>query len=154
MLNAAFLSVKSVDFFGISHAADLYVLFRMVYFKFSRYNVSISSQPKLCCYTINEKSNERLEKENILQYVWQDAVTLRRHLGLGSTRRKKFLAVKVGYYPNSTSYFHQPRLILLSGDVELNPGMVDRQSEGNIKNIKIAHLNTRSLKNRAHYIQI
>ena len=32
--------------------------------------------------------------------------------------------------------------------------MVGRQNESNPKNIKIAHLNTRSLKNRAHYIQI
>ena len=36
----------------------------------------------------------------------------------------------------------------------MNPGMVGRQEKGNIKNIKIAHLNTRSLKNRAHYIQV
>ena len=60
----------------------------------------------------------------------------------------------MGYYPNSTSYFHQPRLILLSGNVKLNPEIVDRQGECNIKNIKIAHLNIRSLKNRARCIQI
>ena len=59
----------------------------------------------------------------------------------------------MGYYPNSTIYFHQPRLILLSGNVKLNPEIVDRQSECNI-NIKIAHLNIRSLKNRARGIQI
>ena len=98
-------------------------------------NVTIISQHKLCCYKISEKPKERTQKENILQYVWQDAVTLRRHLEFGSTRRKKFLAARVCYYPNSTSYFHQPRLIILSGDVELNPGMVRRQSEGNIKHI-------------------
>ena len=32
--------------------------------------------------------------------------------------------------------------------------MVDRQGEGNMRSIKIAHLNVRSLKNRAHCIQI
>ena len=32
--------------------------------------------------------------------------------------------------------------------------MVHRQSEGNIRSIKIAHLSVRSLKNRAHCIQI
>ena len=54
-------------------------------------NVLISSQQKLCCYNINEKSKKRLEKESILQYIRQDAVTFRRHLGFGLTRRKKFL---------------------------------------------------------------
>ena len=43
----------------------------------------------------------------------------------------------MGYYPCSTSYFHQCRLIVVSGDVQLSP-----------------HLNIRSLKNGAHCIQI
>ena len=60
----------------------------------------------------------------------------------------------MGYYPNSTSYFHQPRLILLSRNVKLNPEIVGRQSECNIENIKIAHLNICSLKNRARCIQV
>ncbi len=118
------------------------------------FNVSITSQSKSCSYYFGEELKERSNRSNILQYVGQDAVTLGRHLGFGLSRRRKFFAARVGYYSNSINYFHQPRLILLSGDIELNPGMVGRQEKGNIKNIKIAHLNTRSLKNRAHYIQV
>ena len=75
-------------------------------------------------FTKNRKSNLKGK-----QYVWQDAVTFRRHLGFGLTRRNKFLAARVGYYPCSTSYFHKCRLIVLSGDVKLNPEMLDRQRE-------------------------
>ncbi len=126
------------------------------------FNVSITSQPKSCSYNFGEELKERSNRSNILQYVGlshkitTDAVTLGRHLGLGLSRRRKLLLPEwsLTYYSNSINYFHQPRLILLSGDIELNPGMVGRQEKGNIKNIKIAHLNTRSLKNRAHYIQV
>ena len=44
--------------------------------------------------------------------------------GFARPRRKKFFASRVLYYPNSTHYLHLPRLILLSGDVEPNPGMI------------------------------
>jgi hypothetical protein len=77
-----------------------------------------------------------------------------RHLGFTLPRRKKFFASRVLYYPNSTRCLNLSRLILLSGDVELNPGMVDQHKSGCIKNLKMAHLNIRSLKNRGHYIEV
>ena len=73
-----------------------------------------------------------------------------RKYGFGPPRRKKYFAARVSYYSNSSSYFQQSRLILLSGDVELNPWMIS-EVRGN-KNVKIGHLNIRSLKNREHYI--
>lgn len=76
------------------------------------------------------------------------------------TRRGKYFKSKTSYYPISASTFSIQRL-LLSGDIELNPGMPTnncnkssrprgrRETSGNIK---IAHLNIRSLKNREHLI--
>ena len=46
-------------------------------------------------------------------------------LGFHSSRRKKYFATRTNYYPNSSSGFQQSRLILLSGDVEENPGVVN-----------------------------
>ena len=47
------------------------------------------------------------------------------------------------------------RLILLSGDVEENPGMVNEtRANSTHVNVKIGHLNICSLKNREHYILI
>ena len=40
-------------------------------------------------------------------------------------------------------------LLYLSGDLELNPGPVNAKLQ---RNLKIAHLNARSIKNREHYI--
>ena len=78
-------------------------------------------------------------------------------LGFALWRRKKYFAARTNYYPNSSSGFQQSRLILLSGDVEENPGMVNEiranTTHGNV-NIKVGHLNIRSLKNREHYIPI
>ena len=73
--------------------------------------------------------------------------------GLARPRRKKFFASRVLYYPNSTRYLHLPRLIL-SGDVELNPGMTGQPKLHCLKNLKMAHLNIRSLRNRSHFIQV
>ena len=39
--------------------------------------------------------------------------------------RNTFIVTRTNYYPNSSSGFEQSRLILLSGDVEENPGMVN-----------------------------
>ena len=60
----------------------------------------------------------------------------------------------VPYYNNSTAKF---RLVIkLIHDIETNPGpdsySVNQQK--NSTNIKIAHLNARSLKNRHHYLLI
>lgn len=46
---------------------------------------------------------------------------LRRHLVISTPRKHKFLSSRVSYYPNSVSSFHHLRLVL-SGDVQLNPG--------------------------------
>ena len=74
--------------------------------------------------------------------------------GLARPRIKKFFASTVLYYPNSTRYLHLPRLILLSGNVELNPGMIGQPKLDCLKNLKMAHLNIRLLKNRSHSIQV
>ena len=52
-----------------------------------------------------------------------ESLNFRHRPGLARPRRKKFFASRVLYYLNSTRYLHLPRLILLFGDVELNPGM-------------------------------
>ena len=78
-------------------------------------------------------------------------------LGFALWRRKKYFAARINYYPNSSSGFQQSRLILLSGDIEENSGMVNEKrantTHGKV-NIKVGHLNIRSLKNREHYILI
>ena len=75
-------------------------------------------------------------------------------------RRGKYFKSKTFYYPNSASTFSIQRL-LLSGDIELNPGMPTNNCNKSSRprgrrettgNIKIAHLNIRSLKNREHLI--
>ena len=75
-------------------------------------------------------------------------------------RRGKYFKPKISYYPNSVSTFSIQRL-MLSGDIELNPGMPTnncnkssrpRGRRETTSNIKIAHLNIRSLKNREHLI--
>ena len=74
-------------------------------------------------------------------------------------RGKAFTKARIQYYPNSTATYSL-RLLLLSGDVELNPGdNASRTEQTNTKrkqtsrsNVTIAHLNIRSLKNRDHYI--
>ena len=72
-----------------------------------------------------------------------------------STRRRhrRFSKSRVRYYSNSTASFAF-KLILLAGDIEVNPGM-PVNGNGARKpqnNIKIAHLNARSITNRDHYI--
>lgn len=56
-------------------------------------------------------------------------------------------------YVNTTATFAF-NLIQLAGDVELNPGMNESTSQAKKKglqrNLQIAHLNTRSIKNREH----
>ena len=66
---------------------------------------------------------------------------------------RQFSKSRVRYYPNSTASFAF-NLILLAGDIEVNPGMpVNGNSAGKPQSdIKIAHLNARSIKNRDHYI--
>ena len=69
-----------------------------------------------------------------------------------SHRHWQFSMSRVWYYSNSTASFAF-NLILLAGDMEVNPGM---SVNGNgarkpQKDIKIAHLNARSIKNRDHY---
>ena len=75
-------------------------------------------------------------------------------------KRDKYFKSKTSYYPNSASTFSIQRL-LLSGDIELNPGMPTNDCNKSSRprgrrettgNIKIAHLNIRSLKNREHLI--
>ena len=75
--------------------------------------------------------------------------------GLALWRRKRYFAARMKYYSNSSSSFQLFRLILLSGDVEENPGMTNetRANSANI-GVKVGHLNVRSLRNRQHHILI
>ena len=76
-------------------------------------------------------------------------------------RRGGYFKSKISYYPNSVSTFSIQRL-MRSGDIEPNPGMPSsncrnetsrpRGRRDNTCNIKIAHLNICSLKNREHLI--
>ena len=72
-------------------------------------------------------------------------------------RRRSFLRTRVLYYSNTTASFAFRR-ILLSGDVELNPGMSNlskfkNKSKSTRHNeVHISHLNIRSLKCREHYL--
>lgn len=45
-------------------------------------------------------------------------------------------------------------LILLAGDVEVNPGMssISHEIKKQQRNLRVAYLNIRSIKNREHYI--
>ena len=78
---------------------------------------------------------------------------------LRTARGKAFTKARIQYYPNSTATYSL-RLLLLSDDVELNPGDNASGTEQTNKktkkksrsNVTIAHLNIRSLKNRDHDI--
>ena len=74
---------------------------------------------------------------------------LRRHLVISTPRKHKFLFTRVSYYPNSVSCFHRLRLVL-SGDVQLNPGPTASSSSCITKNSKLncVLLNSRSLCNK------
>ena len=66
---------------------------------------------------------------------------------------RRFSMRRVRYYSNSVATFSFD-LILLAGDVEVNPGMSNNRNESKKqqRNLRVAHLNIRSIKNREHYI--
>ena len=72
------------------------------------------------------------------------------------TIRVKRANVTTAYYANSTSTFRP--VIQLLHDVELNPGpansSIRNKSEKSNGNVKIAHLNVRSLKCREHFVLV
>ncbi|CAH3146025.1 unnamed protein product [Pocillopora meandrina] len=72
------------------------------------------------------------------------------------TIRVKRANVTTAYYTNSTSTFRP--IIQLLHDVELNPGpansSIRNKSEKSNGNVKIAHLNVRSLKCREHFVLV
>lgn len=75
----------------------------------------------------------------------------RRHL-----EAKGYFCSRLSHYPNSTSTFQLIRL-QTSGDINLNPGpsTFKQQSCNKIaNNLKIGHLNVRSLKNRDHFLLV
>lgn len=100
----------------------------------------------------NKGSLDRIERLNF--NFSRHCFTRSRRLGFTQPCRKKYLACRVLYYPNSTRCLNLSRLVLLSGNVELNPGMVDQHKSCCIKNLKMVHLNICSLKNRNHYINL
>lgn len=86
----------------------------------------------------------------------------------GTLKRKGFMSTRTNYYHNSTATFQQAKLII-SGDISPNPGptnckIYDRtassspSSTGSKPNstrhneVRISHLNIRSLKCREHYL--
>ena len=72
------------------------------------------------------------------------------------TNRIKRASVTTAYYDNSTSAFRP--IIQLIHDIELNPGPSNCSTTNELKkatgNVKIAHLNVRSLKCREHFVLI
>ena len=85
-------------------------------------------------------------------------------------KRKGFMSTRINYYHNSTATFQQAKLII-SGDISPNPGptnskIYDRtassspSSTGSKPNsarhneVRISHLNIRSLKCREHYVYL
>lgn len=66
---------------------------------------------------------------------------------------RRFSKRRVRYYSNSMATFSFD-LILLAGDVEVNPGMssISHEIKKQQRNPRVAHLNIRSIKNREHYI--
>ena len=77
--------------------------------------------------------------------------------------RKQFLKSRVGYYANCTASFNPVDVVLVrSGDVQPLPGRNKQTNNQNnvVKldipkelksNVKVAHLNVRSLKSRVHF---
>ena len=73
------------------------------------------------------------------------------------TAKVKRSAAPTTLYSNSVLVFHPA--IKLVHDIEVNPGPDKSTKESptsskNNNNIKIAHLNVRSLKNRGHFVQV
>ena len=64
---------------------------------------------------------------------------------------KGYSCSRLNHYPNSTSTFQLTRL-QTSGDINPNPGptIFKQQNRKSANNLKIGHLNVRSLKNREH----
>ena len=81
---------------------------------------------------------------------------LRMNNNLKPREKRRLSKSRVLYYGNTTATLTF-NLILLAGDAELNPGMSENGFESRTKrsvqrNIRIAHLNVRSIKNREHFI--
>ena len=64
---------------------------------------------------------------------------------------KGYFCSRLSHYPNSTSTF-QITCLQTSGDINPNPGPTTfkKQNCKSVNNLKIGHLNVRSLKNREH----
>ena len=115
-------------------------------------------------YRMNLKMMEVLEKVLRLIFTLNKSVPAR-HVDLVRLRDKGYFASRINRYTNSTSSFHLMRLVIC-GSISPNPVPEGNPSSppisGNangthriqtsLHNIKIAHLNIRSLKNREHYI--
>lgn len=59
----------------------------------------------------------------------------------------RWFHARVQYYPNSDAVFNPSRLILLAGDVQVNPGPASEPSDGGHQ-LRIYYQNVRSLKNK------
>ena len=80
----------------------------------------------------------------------------RTHVHVTISMSVKRASATTAYYANSTSTFRP--VIQLLHDVELNPGPANcssgNKSEKSNSNVKIAHLNVRSLKCREHFVLV
>ena len=82
-----------------------------------------------------------------------------RHVGLIRLRGKGYFASRINRYTNSTSCFQLVRLVTCGSicpnlgpdSTNANLGRRKQRCQPKLCNIKIAHLNIRSLKNREHY---
>ena len=114
------------------------------------YGTDIQFAPKFPCMTVFE-APKLLCFESGLTAILGPLQT--KHEMSTSRRYRRFSKSRVQYYSNSTATFAF-NLILLAGDIGVNPGM-PVNANGARKpqnNIEIAHLNARSIKNRDHYI--
>ena len=69
--------------------------------------------------------------------------------------RKKLMKTRVAYYANHTASFNPVEVTLVrSGDIHPQPGPEKQPDSFRERNITVAHLNARSIKNRNHFILI
>jgi hypothetical protein len=115
------------------------------------YRITESAEDRGTKERVNSSFNPKLTRENVC------------HVGFVRLRGKGYFASRINRYTNSTSCFQLVRLVTC-GSICPNPGPDStststnainlgrhkQRSQPKLCNIKIAHLNIRSLKNREH----
>ena len=104
-----------------------------------------------------------VSEENVgCLWVSPSSYKFSRHVGSVKIYGRGFYSARIKSYPNTTSSFQLMRL-MVSGDISPNPGPNTSLEEARISetrrkclesNIKIAHLNIRSIKNRNNFLLV